>query len=208
MILKIYVNEKPIILADKDNNRLQHKIDDGFLFFDGNTNVDFSKIVNDLKNGETKGVVILQKELNELKKSFFDSFEIIEAAGGIVLNELKELLFIYRNGKWDIPKGKLETGETVEYCAKREVEEETGVSNLNFKRKIGETYHIYTEKGKNILKVCYWFYFTCDGVHNIAAQEEEGITEVKWIATKDIKKPMENTYENIKNILSTFFDTP
>jgi 8-oxo-dGTP pyrophosphatase MutT (NUDIX family) len=208
MYLKIFINEKPIYLADNEPNRLQNKINEGFDFYDDNTYLDYDKIIDALKDDNKMGAVIIQKNLTALKSNFFGHFIIIEAGGGIVQNDDKDLLFIFRNGKWDLPKGKLEPNETIEICAQREVEEETGVTNLNLKKKIGETYHIYQEKNKQILKISHWFYFTTANTKNITAQTEEGITEVKWVATKDIKIPMANTYQNIKEILSTFFDTP
>ncbi len=208
MFIKVFVDEKPIYLADHDNNRLQQKIEEGFSFYDNNTNIKYNEVVNELRDTEKAGAVILQKDFNVLKKSFFDFFEIIEAGGGIVQNEDKDLLFIFRRNKWDLPKGKLETGERIEVCAEREIEEETGVTQLTLKRKIGETYHIYSEKGNDILKISHWFYFTCLSEQNMVAQTEEDIVEVKWIATKDIKTPMANTYNNIKEILGVFFDTP
>ncbi len=208
MFIKVFVDEKPIYLADHDNNRLQQKIEEGFSFYDNNTNIKYNEVVNELRDTEKAGAVILQKDFNVLKKSFFDFFDIIEAGGGIVQNEDKDLLFIFRRDKWDLPKGKLETGERIEVCAEREIEEETGVTQLTLKRKIGETYHIYSEKGNDILKISHWFYFTCLSEQNMVAQTEEDIVEVKWIATKDIKTPMANTYNNIKEILGVFFDTP
>ncbi|RYD81856.1 MAG: NUDIX domain-containing protein, partial [Sphingobacteriales bacterium] len=103
---------------------------------------------------------------------------------------------------------KLENKETIETAAAREVEEETGVKDLRLKKKIGETYHTYDEFGKHILKVSHWFYFTCSSKQELSPQTEEDITETKWIKTKDIKEPMSNTYENIKDIMRRFFDSP
>jgi 8-oxo-dGTP pyrophosphatase MutT (NUDIX family) len=207
MFEKIFVNEKPIYLADHNNNRLQQKINEGFSFYDNNTNVQYKKIVNELLSSEKKGAVILQKDLGLLKQSFFNAFKIIEAGGGIVQNEQAELLFIFRRGKWDLPKGKLEKGETIEICAQREVEEETGVTNLLLEKKVGETYHIYQENNEYILKTSHWFHFTCPNIQKTAPQIEEDIAEVKWVAAKNINVQMENTYNNIKEILAVFFDS-
>jgi 8-oxo-dGTP pyrophosphatase MutT (NUDIX family) len=207
MFEKIFVNEKPIYLADHNNNRLQQKINEGFSFYDNNTNVQYKKIVNELLSSEKKGAVILQKDLGLLKQSFFNAFKIIEAGGGIVQNEQAELLFIFRRGKWDLPKGKLEKGETIEICAQREVEEETGVTNLLLEKKVGETYHIYQENNEYILKTSHWFHFRSTSVQRMKPQIEEDIAEVKWVAAKNINVQMENTYNNIKEILAVFFDS-
>jgi 8-oxo-dGTP pyrophosphatase MutT (NUDIX family) len=206
MYSKIFVNEKPIYLADHNNNTLQHKINEGFIFYDNNTNLNYLDIVQQLSHPQVAGIVILQKDLTQLQTEFKAAFKIIEAGGGIVQNEAGEILFIYRLNKWDLPKGKLEKGETIEFCAQREVEEETGVTNLTLKSKIGETYHIYQEKGEQILKVSHWYHFTCPSHQNTIAQTEENITEVKWVAIKNIQEPLENTYNNIREILGKFME--
>ena len=204
MYFKIFINEKAIYLADNNNNRLQHLINEGFLFYDNNTNLNYKQIVGEMADTEKKGAVILDKNLPQLKNDFFKAFKIIEAGGGIVQNEKNEILFIHRLGKWDLPKGKLEEGETIELCAKREVEEETGVTNLCLKSKIGETYHIYQIKEKSILKISHWYHFTCPSLQNTTPQTEEDITEIKWIAPAYFHIPLSNTYNNIIEITNTF----
>jgi 8-oxo-dGTP pyrophosphatase MutT (NUDIX family) len=204
MYSKIFVNEKPIYLADHKNNTLQHKINEGFIFYDNNTNLNYVDIVEQLSHPQVAGIVILQKDLAQLQAEFKAAFKIIEAGGGIVQNEACEILFIYRLNKWDLPKGKLEKGETIEICAQREVEEETGVINLTLQSKIGETYHIYQEKEKQILKISHWYHFTCPSYQNTTAQTEENITDVKWIALNNLQEPLKNTYNNIKEIVEIF----
>lgn len=204
MYYKIFVNEKPIYLADHNNNNLQHKINEGFLFYDSNTNLDYTEIVTHISKPDLRGIVILHKDLDHLLSEFKSSFKNIHAGGGIVQNEENEILFIYRRNKWDLPKGKLETGETIEICAQREVEEETGVHNLILQSKIGETYHIYQEKGEQILKISHWFHFNCPSNQKVIAQTEEDITEVKWIPLKNIQEPLQNTFNNISDILEKF----
>jgi 8-oxo-dGTP pyrophosphatase MutT (NUDIX family) len=131
---------------------------------------------------------------------------VIEAAGGIVQNSKKEILFIYRLDKWDLPKGKMEKGEKPDECALREVQEETGVSRLTVKEKIGETYHTYDAFGKHFLKVTHWYYITCPAVQQLIPQTEEDITAIEWVAVKNIKEQLKNTYPSIKDILEVFFD--
>ena len=152
--------------------------------------------------------IIMNKDLKKLKKAFFKHFILIEAAGGIVQNEKKEILFIFRRGKWDLPKGKMEDTEIPEECAEREIKEETGLKRLVLKKKVGETYHTYDEYGKHMLKTSHWFYFTCNSKQELEPQLAEDITKAEWIKTKDIKMPVSNTFENIKDILKKFFDEP
>ncbi len=208
MLLKIFVNEKPIYLTNTltEEQIIFSKQSD--VFFLNNEKLDAENILTQLKKDETTAAIILGKNFTSLKTAFFSLFENIEAAGGIVQNENRDILFIFRRDKWDLPKGKLEKGESIEACAAREIEEETAVGNLSLKRKVGETYHIYNEKGKDILKTSHWFYFTTTNATNTIAQSEEDITEVKWVKTQAIKEPMANTYNNIKEIISIFFDSP
>ncbi len=208
MQLKIFVKEKPIYLTNTLSEEQIVLSKQENVIFINNEKVKAKNILKKLGEENMIAAIVLGNNFTAVKKDFFAQFEVIEAAGGIVQNENKELLFIFRRDKWDLPKGKLEKGETIESCASREIEEETAVKNLDCKRKIGETYHLYTEKEKNILKVCHWFYFTCPTSQNIVAQAEEDIVEVKWIATQNIKEPMANTFKNIKEIMTMFFDTP
>lgn len=208
MQLKIYVDESPVYITDELTEELKKKsIQKNTLFINDEKLIVVNDILDAFKKDKIE-VIILVDEIEKAKTEFFAHFTNIEAAGGVVQNEEKELLFIFRRGKWDLPKGKLEENETVEICAAREIEEETGVKNLILKHKIGETYHIYEENKKQILKRSHWFYFVSNGEQHTAAQTEEDILEVKWIHTRNIKEPMANTYQNIKDILSVFFDTP
>jgi 8-oxo-dGTP pyrophosphatase MutT (NUDIX family) len=147
-------------------------------------------------------------DVEQFFKKFSEAYTSIDAAGGIVQNNEKEVLFIYRLGKWDLPKGKIEAGETPAIAAAREITEETGVSGLTLTEPICKTYHIYPAFNKTFLKTSHWFHFTTIDDAQLIAQTEENITEVKWIATKDIKEPVTNTYQNIKDVLSTYFDKP
>ena len=208
MQIKIFVDESPIYITDELSAELKKKSnDDDVLFITDMNKIIVDTILVALKT-DKKEVIILVDNIDHAKDIFFTHFINIEAAGGIVQNEKKEILFIFRRGKWDLPKGKIENDETPEICAAREIEEETGVKNLILKHKIGETYHIYKENETMILKTSHWFYFISNEQQDTAAQTEEDISEVKWIHTRSIKEPMANTYQNIRDILSVFFDTP
>ena len=209
MYINIYFGEKPVILCDeidKEINEILHHPD--AIFVDEISIRAIKSMLHEIKKEEFHAGVLWHTDLAKLKASFFKNFEIIEAAGGIVQNEKKEILFINRLGKWDLPKGKIEAGEKEEESAVREVTEETGVKDLQLKKKIGETYHVYDAFGKHFLKVSHWYYMTCSSTQTLIPQSAEDITEVKWIATKDIKEPVKHTYPSIKDILGRFFDEP
>ncbi len=209
MYIRIFFGDKPVILCneiDKEINEILHHPD--AVFVDEISPRAIKSMLHEIKKEEFHAGVIWNKDLDKLKTTFFKNFTLIEAAGGIVQNDKRELLFIKRLGKWDLPKGKIEKGEKMEECALREVTEETGVKGLILKKKIGETYHVYEQFGKHFLKISHWFYMTCSSGQELIPQMEEHITEIKWVKTIDIKEPMKNTYPSIKNILGNFFDTP
>lgn len=209
MHIKIYFDDKPVYLCDeidKELNEILHHPD--AVFIDEISNAALKSLLHEIVKEEFHAGVVWNGDLEKLKKAFFKNFTQIEAAGGIVQNDKKELLFIYRLDKWDLPKGKIEKGEDAETCAVREVEEETGVTKLKLKKKAGETYHTYNAFGKHFIKTTHWFYMTCSSKQVLVPQTEENIAEIKWVKTINLKEPLKNTYASIKDILSTFFDTP
>jgi len=135
----------------------------------------------------------------------FSGFDIIEAAGGIVRRE-DRFLFIKRNGFWDIPKGKLDEGETPEVGAVREIEEECGIAGPTIEKLITVTYHTYKLKGKPKIKKTYWYALNYEGPKELVAQEEEGITKVKWFKRNEFDKIRAKTFNSILDVLLTFDD--
>ena len=133
---------------------------------------------------------------------FCEKYIIVEASGGLVYNTRNQILMIFRNNKWDLPKGKLELGENIQECAIREVEEECGVSNLQIVKKLQNTYHTYQVNGKSILKCTYWFKMITNFNSKLVPQINEGITKAEWVDVNDISKKIENTYGNIKELLT------
>ena len=105
---------------------------------------------------------------------------------------------IYRNGKWDLPKGGCDKGEAIEDCSIREVEEETGVSRLKISNKLQKTYHIFKRNGVYRLKITHWFEMKTDFEGELIPQANEGIEKVAWLNPEEIKQALNNSYENIK----------
>ena len=151
--------------------------------------------------------------LNDSPKEFFTEifrpvFISIEAAGGVVIRNNK-LLFIFRNEKWDLPKGKIDAGETNREAALREVEEECGISGHKIIKQLPSSFHIYKSsykksKGELIFKETFWFEMEYSGVENGTPQTEENITEIKWFAPDDLDIPLTNTYSNLKPLILEF----
>lgn len=130
----------------------------------------------------------------------------IIAAGGLVTNEHNELLMIFRRGKWDLPKGKLDEGETIEECAVREVEEETGIGNVELGKLIGLTFHEYYDKwiSDNAIKETHWFEMKVKGSPTPTPQAEEHIEKIIWANDAAIKECLQNSYPNIEDIIAKF----
>ena len=116
----------------------------------------------------------------------------------MVKNNKGEVLFIYRNNKWDLPKGKAERNETIEETSIREVEEETGVKGLTIENPLQTTYHIFKRGGRNRIKITYWYKMQTNYKGKLKPQEKEGITKVEWLNEEQIALAMKNSYANIK----------
>ena len=132
--------------------------------------------------------------------------ERIIAAGGIVENEEGKILFQYRRGKWDLPKGKLDEGETIEECAVREVEEETGLKNIQLGELVDITHHSYVERQKEIDKETHWYAMKVQGEQQLVPQLDEDILELRWVSENELSEYLSNTYPNIIKIVEKYFD--
>ncbi|MGX5820547.1 NUDIX hydrolase [Chitinophaga lutea] len=125
---------------------------------------------------------------------------IYEAAGGLITNPAGEVLIMFRRGKWDLPKGKLDEGEDLETCALREVQEETGLHNVSIANRLTETWHYYAHKGKKILKHSHWYRMYFTGTELTVAQIEEDIVDIQWIRPENLSKYLAYSYENIRDV--------
>lgn len=188
---KVFVNDCPIILTENKNISTNHQT--------VNFNeVDVVDIVDQLFSSEINGVYIICEDLNSCWTEFKSFFKIQKAAGGKVFNSLNEVLFIYRFNRWDLPKGKIEKGESIEECAVREVEEECGVSDLKIIENLETTYHIFKRKGKTIFKISYWYLMETSFNGKLIPQFEEGIEIAEFKNKDEINSALLNTYETIK----------
>lgn len=145
--------------------------------------------------------IIMKGGADNLYNYLLRFLHLIESSGGIVWKPSGELLMIFRRGKWDLPKGKIEMGESTEVAALREVGEEAGAGKLRIIQKFKPTYHIYKEMGKWILKKTFWFEMLCFDEGDLKPQVEEGITSVEWIPYKKIQEKLINCYPSINELL-------
>jgi hypothetical protein len=147
-------------------------------------------------------IFLFHKNSEKLVSTFQKKIKVVKAGGGIVKNINDETLFIYRRNKWDLPKGKMDKGETIDQTALREVKEETGIKNLRIIDFKMNTYHVF-KKGKEYrLKETSWFNMLSTHEGSFSPESKEGITKVVWKSNKKIKK-IKNTFPNIKLLLDT-----
>jgi mutator protein MutT len=127
----------------------------------------------------------------------------IIAGGGLVRNEQGELLMIYRRGKWDLPKGKLDPGETIEQCAVREVMEETGLNDIALGSLIDISYHEYFDPWlkEEVIKETHWFAMEAKGLQPLTPQTEEDITAIKWVAGDTLDECLSDSYANVIEVV-------
>lgn len=130
----------------------------------------------------------------------------IIAAGGLVQNDDGEMLLIFRRGIWDMPKGKLDAGETIKQCAVREVEEETGLAKIELGNFIVITHHEYWDKWtkKQLLKETHWYAMRIFGNQILVPQTEEDIEEIRWVKPTDISHYTSNMHKNIVQVIEKF----
>jgi 8-oxo-dGTP pyrophosphatase MutT (NUDIX family) len=136
--------------------------------------------------------------------AFLSLFTIVEAAGGLVKNEEGEWLFIFRRGKWDLPKGKLSGKESTHEAALREVQEETGIRNVIITKELPVTYHIYYHKGRRILKPVFWFEMIAPGKQDLIPETKEDIEFVEWVPAENLPVILSNTYASIREIIAGY----
>ena len=192
---KVFYNQKPLFFT----TNLTNNSDETPLLF-----IKYASalvIVKALRNKNTKAVYLYHPKEEKLEKHFLKHFPVIEAAGGLVEHTDGRYLFIYRNDKWDLPKGKIEKNEVIIDAAIREVIEETGVGDLMATKPLNTTYHVFNAKGKFKLKKTYWFLMKSNYNAPLVPQEEENIQAAVWRPRADFPLLMENAYENIKILL-------
>jgi 8-oxo-dGTP pyrophosphatase MutT (NUDIX family) len=188
---KVFVNDKPLFLTNEIAKETDFQL---FLL----ESVDIEQLIVKMFNNKIKKAYLYYPDEKEILKKVKEKIPVCKAGGGLVYNKNGEVLFIYRNGKWDLPKGGKEKGEEIDLTAMREVEEETGVGKLKIKDKLQKTYHVFKRNGKYKLKITHWYSMTTtfDGV--LIPQANEGIEKVAWLNPEQVKEALNNSYENIK----------
>ncbi len=202
MFIRIYFGNKPLFLCDAIEPRIEPFLHhDDAVFIDELNNHTVKAMLHEMQQEKVHAGVFLHPDLEALKTAFFHKFDLVRAGGGLVYNEKNELLMIFRRGTWDLPKGKLDPGETIEACALREVKEETGLENVALQSFAGLTYHTYHEGTHFILKESHWYKMQADSSQPLHPQTEEDIASITWVKPKAIAGYLENTFPSIAEIL-------
>ena len=198
---KVFFNQKLILLT---TDIISPREDSPF-FYVKFTNKKF--VVQMLKSKKVKMLYLYHSKEDKLWYYFLNMFKLIEAAGGLVRNlKTNHFLFIFRNKKWDLPKGRINKNEEVQKAAIREVEEETGVENLSITKPLNTTYHIFKRNRKYRLKKTFWYLMETDYNGELTPEIKEGIEKAIWVDKKLIVSLKSQMYQNINLIISTYFN--
>ena len=217
--MKIFINDIPVyILSEKKINMdraygivvrefediVPDVLADDVLIMDASFDQIDSllKLMTDKKLKKVHSIFISSRKKRDLIDYIKSKFKVIEAGGGVVEKE-GEILLIYRRKVWDLPKGKLDKGETIKGCAKREVEEETGVK-VKIDKKIDAVWHTYVTKKKYVLKKTHWYAMHCVNDKNMAPQKDEGIKKVEWMNLEEVRKALHGSYRSIRYVMQEY----
>lgn len=196
---KVFINNRPFILAGTDY-RPEFIKDSLMVQYDSPETL---KLLMNLAHTEQVffSVVFLIGHPDEMMNALIEQTKIIEAAGGVVRNQEGKILMIFRNERWDLPKGKLDKGEKPEDAAVREVSEECGISKPEISRPLPPSYHTFMQGDKIVLKKTYWYDMQSTDSSALVPQQEEGITDVRWMSKADCEEACRNTFHSVVEVL-------
>lgn len=202
MYITIHFGDKPVILCDEPTTFIRELLQaPGTILSEECSSTSVLCLLNELKTQAVSAAVLISADLAGLKEVFWSCFHVMQAAGGMVVNEFEQYLFIHRRGHWDLPKGKLDDGETIEECALREIREETGLVELDIIKPLLTTYHTYQMNGQDILKESHWYLISGTVNDPLIPQTEEDITEIVWVDRSAIAEMMSGAYPSIREVV-------
>lgn len=200
---KVFFNDRKIIIDSHGNAPI---VNETAISENLNSVEDIKNWFLDFAANQTDSAILLHPSPELFwKEMFLPVFIQIPAAGGVVIRNEK-LLFIFRNEKWDLPKGKIDEGETAKEAAIREVAEECGIKDHQIVKELPSTFHIYQSPykktlGQWILKETFWFEMEYPGSENGTPETSENITEIRWFAKNELNEVLANTYGNLKSVI-------
>ena len=206
---KISINETPLILIDLEDAPNEPQKDDKNLIlrYLGKTKLLLQVIDMLEKSDRMESITVYAADYKQLVKDFDSLYKIVEAAGGVVFNSKGEILTMYRRGSWDLPKGKIDPGETKEIAAVREVQEETGIKEVKRGPLLCTTYHTYrNRKNKRVLKPTYWYQMSTTDME-ISPQIEEDIELVLWLDPTEFLETKTPIYKTIWEVVAAAIES-
>jgi 8-oxo-dGTP pyrophosphatase MutT (NUDIX family) len=197
--IKIYFNDRVVVLTDK--NIKSPAIDNDLVYVFENKKA-LARRLERFEGSDDECLCITHPDPDKLLENVTECFKYIEAAGGLVTLPDGRILVIRRHGKWDLPKGKAEKGESLQETAIREVVEECGLNtNPKITGELAHTYHTYHQDGNHILKHTAWYAMRHDGDDTLCPQFSEDITDAVWLPRKQLNIVLQNTYESIRQVM-------
>lgn len=200
-MVTLYIEHKPFIITNELTGQDKKSYLEKQLIVLNNPSPDvLPGILDTFSDESTRGYVWESANPDKVFQLVASHYEHWEAAGGLVRNAGGDILLMFRRGHWDLPKGKLDPGETIEECALREITEETGLSHIQIERHLTDTWHVYPLEGKQILKQTHWYEVAFTGTELTVPQIEEDIVDIQWIKPENIKHYLKFTYPNIRKV--------
>ncbi|ASZ13980.1 NUDIX domain-containing protein [Chitinophaga pendula] len=197
-VTTIYLNERPLVLS-ATHQYIPAQYADAMLFTSPD-DITIRETLRSLEEGQLKAAIFIHPDIEELLRNIQQHFTVLVAGGGLITNPAGEILLMFRRGKWDLPKGKQDEGESLETCAVREVAEETGLHSIQLEHKITETFHYYPMKKQKVLKHTYWYKMKFTGTELTVPQIEEDIMDIQWIRPENLGKYLSYSYQNIIDV--------
>ena len=202
-MIKIYFNNKPLFITDKITKEVEEYLHREDTIFIDDFNVHSVKaMIHEMELAKINTGVFLHDNVDTVLKAFKKNLFLIKAAGGLIHTKEDNLLLIFRRGKWDLPKGKLDDNEDLELCAIREVKEETGLVKVEIEKPLCITYHTYHQEGKHILKESHWYLMKAPKQTSLLPQLEEDIEKCEWVPVDQLALYLENTHGSVLDVVN------
>lgn len=200
-MVRIYVKNKPLFLTDEINGEVENYLQQpGALLMREANALRINEMLRRMEESSAPAGVLHHPDVEELFRAFASHLTLVKAAGGLVYTPEEDVLLIFRKGKWDLPKGKLDEGETLEACAVREIAEETGFAGAESLQPLPTTYHTYHERGKHILKESHWFLMRGNS-SPLQPQTEEDIEKCEWVPAGNLAAYKNNMHASIIDVI-------
>lgn len=195
---KVFFNDRKVFLTDNFSKHFQVRYGLFYKYRDKEDLFELLALYRQLSKIDS--LYIFHTDIEALQNAFKECFITINAAGGLVKNSKGEYLLIFRRGKWDLPKGKLDNGESFDKAALREVKEECGIHKLSITKPLLSTYHTYPYKKGTALKRTSWFEMLYSGNKNPVPQTEEDIEEIRWVSKEKLPNYLSNCFPAIIDV--------